>query len=75
MNANLDILFVHHLPVIGGSTQSLLGLVKHAQQAGLTCKVLFLNHEGNAIDKYREEKIEVLTVNTIFSVCARLWGL
>ncbi|HPI54166.1 MAG TPA: glycosyltransferase family 4 protein [Chitinophagaceae bacterium] len=67
MKTKVDILFVHHLPVIGGSTQSLLGLVKHVQQAGFSCKVLFLNHEGNAIDKYREEKIEVITVNTIFS--------
>lgn len=67
MNSKIDILFVHHLPVIGGSTQSLLGLVKHILQAGLTCKVLFLRHDGNAIERYREENIEIITTNNIHS--------
>ena len=52
---------------MGGATQSLLGLVKHAQQKGLRCKVLFLQHEGNAIERYREEGIDVMLHSTIYS--------
>lgn len=67
MNHPLDILFVHHLPVMGGATQSLLGLVKHAMKNGLVCKVLFLRNEGNAIERYRKEGIDVITIDNIHS--------
>ncbi len=67
MEKQLDILFVHHIPEMGGATQSLLGLAKYVIQAGLSCKVLFLRQEGNAIERYRAEHIEVLTVDNIHS--------
>lgn len=67
MSKSLDILFVHHLPVVGGSTQSLLSLVKQAMAAGYSCKVLFLRKQGNAIQRYREEGIDVSIAEDIMS--------
>lgn len=67
MQPPLDILFIHHLPVMGGATQSLLGLVKFMQQQGLRCKVLFLQHQGNAIERYRQEGIDVILNDRIYS--------
>ena len=67
MTKQLDILFVHHIPIMGGATQSLLGLIKQVQLSGLTCKVLFLSNEGNAIERYKQEKIEILTAKNIYS--------
>lgn len=50
---------------MGGATQSLLLLVKQAMSEGFSCKVLFLRDAGNAIDRYRQEDIDVLTVDNI----------
>lgn len=58
---------MHHLPVMGGATQSLLGLVHHALKANLTCKVLFLRTKGNAIETYRTQGVEVLCVDNVYS--------
>lgn len=67
MPYSLNILFVHHLPVMGGATQSLLSLVKQAMAAGYSCKVLFLRKEGNAIQRYREEGIDVCIAENIMT--------
>jgi glycosyltransferase involved in cell wall biosynthesis len=64
---SIDVLFVHHLPLIGGATQSLYLIMKHAREEGLSSKVLFLHNEGEAIDYFQDAGFDVLTddkVNT-----------
>jgi glycosyltransferase involved in cell wall biosynthesis len=67
LGRTVDILFIHHLPIMGGATQSLLTLVKQAMAAGYECKVLFLRQDGNAIQRYRDEGIEVTLSNKIMT--------
>lgn len=54
-----DILFVHHLPVVGGATHSLMLLIKAALRKDFKVKVVFLRPYGNAIEWYQDEDIEV----------------
>ena len=65
LNKSVDVLFIHHLPVIGGATQSLFLLMKSFIDKGLTCKVLFLGDTGNAISYYKSAGFDVDTVNDI----------
>jgi glycosyltransferase involved in cell wall biosynthesis len=67
MQKQLDILFIHHLPIMGGATQSLLSLVLAAEESGYTCKVLFLNNSGNAIERYQSENISIKITEDIHS--------
>jgi glycosyltransferase involved in cell wall biosynthesis len=52
---------------MGGATQSLLSLAQQVQLSGLTCKVLFLSNEGNAIERYKQEKIQIVIAKNIYS--------
>ncbi|MES2651672.1 MAG: glycosyltransferase family 4 protein [Bacteroidota bacterium] len=65
LNKSIDVLFIHHLPVIGGATQSLFLLMKSFIDKGLTCRVLFLSNNGNAIAYYRSAGFNVDTVSDI----------
>lgn len=44
----MKILFVHHMPMVGGATVSLLGLVKFLKSKGHDVEVLFTRRKGNA---------------------------
>lgn len=67
MSKSIDVLFIHHLPEIGGATQSLLGILLSANHNNLTSKVLFLRKQGSAIEFYREEGIDVITNDSIYT--------
>lgn len=52
------ILFVHHLPVIGGATKSLLQLCVSLKSKDFVVEVLFFHESGNAYKIFNEHNIK-----------------
>lgn len=65
MEEKIDILFVHHLPNIGGAPHSMMLIIKAAVERGLKCKVLFLRKEGTALEFYEKEGISFDTTDDV----------
>lgn len=61
----VDVLFIHHLPVIGGATHSMMLIIQAATERGLKCKVLFLQKNGSALSFYEREGVDFDTTDDV----------
>lgn len=64
-NTEYDILVIQHQPIISGSIQSMLLLIKHLRRNNYRVKVLFLQSKGNALELFQKEGIAYITTDSI----------